>query len=89
MLVLALASPKFLAKIGRQKSGDGLLAGLALVRQQELDPPVEAILPQPFSLCFSTLTCPEDNPQDKSKESLQDNPQDKSSFRLSASHESP
>jgi hypothetical protein len=42
MLVLALASPKFL--------GDGLLAALAFVRQRELYPPVEAVLSGPSGL---------------------------------------
>jgi hypothetical protein len=47
---------------------DGLLIALAFVRQQELDPPVEAALLEPFSLYSDILTCPQDNPQD--------NPQD-------------
>jgi len=77
MLVLALASPNFLDT----NLGDGLLIALAFVRQQELYPPVEVVLPKPFSLYSFTVTRPkdnpQDNPQDNTKESLQDSPQDK------------
>jgi hypothetical protein len=64
MLVLALASPDFLAAIAGEKSGNELSVTLAFVRQSELDPPVEARLRKPFSLSFITIACPEDSPED-------------------------
>jgi hypothetical protein len=65
--VLALASPNFL--------GNGLLVTLAHVRQQELYPPVEAVLPRPSSLSSYTVACPEDSPKDFTKDISQDSPE--------------
>ncbi|PSB21395.1 hypothetical protein C7B61_03365 [filamentous cyanobacterium CCP1] len=50
--------------------GDGLSVTLAFVRQQELYPPVGAVLLEPFSLSVHTLPRPEEFPQDN----LQDSP---------------
>lgn len=57
--------------------GDGLLAALAYVRQQELYPPVGACSPWTLQSCSYTLSCPEDNPEDNSEESLKDRPEDR------------
>jgi hypothetical protein len=64
MLVLALASPNFLAAIAGEKSGNELSVTLAFVRQSELDPPVEARLRKPFSLSLITIAYPQDYPED-------------------------
>lgn len=56
MLVLALASPQFL--------GDGLSVTLAWFASRSLPTSGGDDLPEPFSLSFHTLTCPEDIPEE-------------------------
>jgi hypothetical protein len=59
MLMLALAP----LSLFKEDSG-GLLVVLADVRQQGLYLPVEAVPPQPTSLCsFKSIACPQDSPQ--------------------------
>ena len=65
---------------------DGLLVILALVRQQGLYPPVEAVPPKPSNLLLAlTITRPEDSPLDKFADIPQDSPYLSSGLALSTS----